>query len=401
MDYVPTPLPAYSIPGRYLRWAMVLALFGLLVWVLFTAFSAIIPFLLAFLLAVIFGPGVGRIERLLPWRSARPRLARITAILTLYVVVAGVLVGVGFLLVPTIADEVQQLIEDAPTILDDAEGRLQGVSDWFEEHVPKDVRDEVTTRVSDVGSLVGDWLLDAVAGVVGTVVGSTFTIVGYFAIPFFLFYLLKDRGRLRPWLLQLFPPSLQADAEVVLHSTERTVSQYLRAQLFLGVLIGLVIGIGLWIMGVQFPAALGLVAGITELIPFIGPFLGFLPAFVVVLATDPDKWWWIVLFYLAVQQLEGQILVPQIQGRAVLIHPAAVMALVVIGGALFGIAGMLVIVPVAAVIRNTFVYVYRRLNGELPAPGTLPPDLLDPPPEAPAPFPEATPPALPNTGAAL
>lgn len=396
MDHAPTPLPAYSIPARYLRWGMVLALFGLLVWVLLTAFSAIIPFLLAFLLAVIFAPGVGRIERLLPWRAAHPRPARITAILALYLAVAGVLVGVGFLLVPTIADEVQQLIDDAPAILDEAEKRLEGISDWYEEHVPQDVRNEINNRVSDVGSRIGDWLLGAVADVVGAVVGSTFTIVGYFAIPFFLFYLLKDRGRLRPWLLQLFPPSLQADVEVVLRNMERTFSQYLRMQLLLGVLIGLVTGIGLWILGVQFPAALGLVAGITELIPFIGPFLGFIPAFVVVLATDPEKWWWVILFYLAVQQLEGQILVPHIQGRAVVIHPAAVMVLVVIGGALFGIAGTLVIVPVAAVIRNTFVYVYRRLNGELPAPGPLPPGLLEPPPEAPP-----APPALPDTGAAL
>ncbi len=386
MANVHTPLPDYAIPPRYLRWVLVGAAVVFLVWFLLQAITAVIPFAIALLLALVLDPVVDHVMALLPrFRRLPAGARRVTAILLVYAAVIGALTGLGFWLVPVVGDEVQALIDDAPAIIDDAEVQLQGAIDWYEDHIPSDVRVEIEKNVGDIGGRVGDWLLGLVTSAVDRVVGGVFTIVGYFVIPFFLFYLLKDGKHLRPWAAGLFPPPLRADADLVLHRMARTFASYLRAQLALGLLIGVVTGVGLWIMEVRFPAALGLAAGFTELIPFVGPFLGAIPAMVVVLATDPEKWWWLVVFYLAVQQLEGQILVPVIHGRVVTLHPAAVMVLVVMGGAVFGIAGVLVVVPIAAALRDAFVYIYQRLNGDLPpplpasAPGPAPGPLVPPP----------------------
>ena len=369
------PFLSSPIPSRPVRWAMVLALAGFLIWVVLKAFTAILPFVLAFLLALIIAPAIDRVQPHLPWRERYPELNRSLAIVVVYAVVLAMLVAIGFAVVPTVADEVEVFIDEAADILDRAEEQVDGFIEWYRDHVPEDARAEIEKRVSDIGGRVGEFVLDRFANSVDFIVGGFFSIIGYLVIPFFLFYLLKDGRRLRLWFLRLFPQDLQADAALVLHGVQHTFAAYLRAQLLLGAVIALVTGIGLWTMDVRFPAALALVAGVTALIPFIGPFLGFIPAIVVVLATDPEKWWWIIVFYVVVQQLEGQILVPIVHGRAVTMHPAAVMALVVIGGAVFGFAGTFLIVPAAAAVRDAYSYVYRRLNNELPPPTISPPQL--------------------------
>jgi predicted PurR-regulated permease PerM len=124
---------------------------------------------------------------------------------------------------------------------------------------------------------------------------------------------------------------------------------------------------------VQQPLALGVVAGILELVPILGPWLTFVIAALVVLATDPDKILWVAGLCLAIQQLENSFLVPRIQGSAVQMNPAVIMVLLVVGGALWGFLGVIIIVPLAAIARDVFVYIYRRLSappgtpkGELP-----------------------------------
>src|SRR5215216_1545024 len=192
---------------------------------------------------------------------------------------------------------------------------------------------------------------------------NTFGIVfGYIIIPFWLFYVLKDRHRIGPTIKSWFPPGLREDVDHVIEIVQRVLGSYIRAQLTRGLFIGVATTIVLRLLGVQFWAILGIIAGVTELIPIIGPILGALPALVVVLATEPEKFWWVLLFYVAVQQLENAVLVPRIQGSAVDMHPAVIIVLLAVAQQLVGFGGLLVAVPLAAVARDIFKYVYRRLQ---------------------------------------
>jgi hypothetical protein len=119
-------------------------------------------------------------------------------------------------------------------------------------------------------------------------------------------------------------------------------------------------------MGVQLSLALAVWAGVTELIPILGPWLGAIPALLIVAGTEPDLLIPVALLYLIVQQLENNLLVPRIQGHAVDIHPAMVILLLVVGGAAFGFIGLVIIVPLAAILRELFWYVDRRLAGATP-----------------------------------
>jgi predicted PurR-regulated permease PerM len=107
------------------------------------------------------------------------------------------------------------------------------------------------------------------------------------------------------------------------------------------------------------------------MVPILGPWLSFIAAAIVVLATEPEKIWIIIPLFLGIQQLENTFLVPKIQGDAVNMNPAIIMILLVLGGALFGIIGVIVIVPFAAIARDVFIYVYNRLSEEAGAPGPI------------------------------
>jgi len=116
----------------------------------------------------------------------------------------------------------------------------------------------------------------------------------------------------------------------------------------------------MWAIGMTQPIVLGLIAGVLELVPILGPILTFIVIALVALATDPGKLLWVGLAFIVIQQLENNLLVPRVHGYVVDMNPAVVMVLVVTGGALGGLPGMVVMVPLAAVVRDAFRYLYRR-----------------------------------------
>ena len=113
---------------------------------------------------------------------------------------------------------------------------------------------------------------------------------------------------------------------------------------------------------VRFALVLGIIAGITELIPVIGPILGSVPAIIVALATSPEKTLLVILIAVGVQFLENNFLVPRIHSMAVHVHPAVIMVLLVIGSNLAGVWGMLIVVPLAAACRDIYIYLHERFG---------------------------------------
>ena len=147
---------------------------------------------------------------------------------------------------------------------------------------------------------------------------------------------------------------------------DQLLGRYIRAQLFLGVVVGVAVGALMALMGVDLSLGLGVWAGVTELVPIIGPWLGAIPGLVIVAATNPGLLPWVALAYFLVQQLENNFLVPRIQGQALDLHPAVVILLLVAGGAVWGFIGLVVAIPGAAIVRELFWYVDRRLRGQTP-----------------------------------
>ena len=330
--------------------------------VVWSARAALGPFLVGGVLAYAVAPLVERLARMFPFYRTRHELARTLSILTIYVVGFGLFTLALLLIVPSLISEATSLVEKAPTLVEQARDQFIEWNHLYEERVPPDVR----TRVDEYLRRFGEQLGGIAGAAFNTTIGFTSTffsvVLGYLVVPFWLFYVLKDRNKIEPAIEAWFPQHIHEDVNQGLDIIRKVLGSYIRAQLTLGLFIGVITTFGLFLLGVEFYVILGIIAGITELIPIIGPILGAIPAIIVVLATDPQKVWLVILLYVMVQQVENTILVPRIQGNAVNMHPAVIIVLLVIAQQLLGLFGMLIAVPLAAVLRDEFVFVYKRLQ---------------------------------------
>ena len=338
-------------------------------WFFWTAGTALFPFALGSVLAYILLPLVNGLERVLPWPPA-PSARRPLAILLVYIAVFGT-AGAGLAyLAPALAREAAHFLELLPTYVEDAQASLEGWTSQYRTTIPETAQTWVDQQVESaaaglqaVGAAVA---LNAVQMVSATVS----TVLGLFIIPVWLFFVLKDQPKAMPAFYGIFPPETRATARDIVFIVDYVLGRYVRAQLLLGLFIGLVTLIGLTALGIPFAPVLAVIGGIGELIPIVGPILGAVPAVLVVLATDPSQTVVVILLYWGIQILENNLLVPRIQGSALQLPPAIIMILLVAAAEVVGIWGMIVIVPVAAILRDVFVYLYRRVGGHLDATAT-------------------------------
>lgn len=357
------PHPRRITPRGWLVLATVL-LVGTLI---FMARDALSPFMGGLVLAYLLTPGVRRVEMGLPFRETRPDLARVLAVVLVYLgAIALLTIALAFALPPLIG-QITRFFTELPVILEESQATLQGMLAELQAHVPPEVQKQIDEGVSRIGATIPEALqLGALTSF--SIVTKTFgVLLGMLSVPVWLFFILKDRERLHDFLYSLFPARLWPDISAILAIINRILTAYIRAQLLLGLVIGVAVALGLTIMGVPFALVLGLIAGITEMIPLIGPILGSVVGIVVTLATNPDKFWLVVGFYLVVQQVENNLLVPRVQGDALELHPAFIIMLLVAASEMAGLAGMLVAAPLAAVARDVYRYLYLRLGDVTPA----------------------------------
>lgn len=392
------------------RWALVLAAIYGVGWLLWQARAALTPFVFGAILAYLFLPLVNRFET---------RMPRWAAILTVYVLVLLFVFGFFSFLVPPLVDQVGQLIRalpDLPTIqgwVNMATAEYRQLLSSLPENMQAEVQSAVdgvitqgltTLRANFLTYLrgIGTLLLNSVLSVANTV---SF-LLGFFLIPFWLFYVLMDQRAGRDVVDRTLPARARADFWSVVTIIDHDFSGYLRGQLILGAVVGASAGLGLAVLnlfGLEVPYVLilAVIAGITELIPLVGPIIGSIPAIALGFAHSPTTGLAVLILYIAIQQLENNFLVPRIVGDSVGLHAAVLMVLLVVCAQVFGVIGAILSAPLGAVCRDVFQYLYGRLS-EPPNPaGFLPPRLRRehvpvPPEAAPGylpPAPAANPPA--------
>ena len=335
-------------PLRIVAWSIVMVAAAVVIaWAMYQVRAVLLLVYTSVLLAMGFGPIVRGLERqrLLPIGTRR--LPRWLAILTVYLAIIGGIVAVGFAVFPPLVHQARDLASDVPQMIDRGQQYLidKGLLDhkltWKEavQHAPG--------QVAGVGG-------DAVTTAVGAVVGLAGGIFGLVTILILTFYMLVETDQLFDGFIRLFPRDRRKQVSVIAHDIAGKVSAWLGGQLLLGAIIGTTATIGLWLIGVPFFFVLGLLAGVGELIPMIGPILSAIPAVLVALTVSPGTALAAALFFLAQQQLENHILVPKIMSKQVGVSAVTVIIALLVGGSLLGIVGALLAVPSAAAIQVIF-----------------------------------------------
>ncbi len=273
------------------------------------------------------------------------RIPQTGAILLVYAAILVVVVLMGGVIVTPLVAETRGFLASFPEFLAQLEESarvLQARYPWL-----PDLSALVARLPQELAGL--SRYFGTAAGVVFRFFGG---LVSTVTVLFMTFYMLLEAGQIKRAFLSLFPPTQAARVEGVLYRVGLKFGGWVRGQLFLGLIIGVVVGIGTWALGLPYPLLLGLIAGITELIPVIGPIIGAIPA--VLLALFQPPWWWflaVIAFYTGVQQLESNLVVPRVMRMAVGLSPLLTVIALLVGGKLLGIIGVLLSVPVAAALQ--------------------------------------------------
>jgi predicted PurR-regulated permease PerM len=268
--------------------------------------------------------------------------------------------GVMALLIPTAVTEAHGLIRALPAYYTDISANIEAWNGELSRQVPDSVRQSLSNALPEAADILAREAIGAAAILPRVVTGTLTLIIGLLIVPMFLYYLLKDQEALSQGVYGVLPVSVQYHLRHITAMTGDVVGAHMRSQLLLGLVVGTVMGVGLFFLGVPYPLLLGVVAGITELIPILGPWLGAVVGILVTLATAPDKVLWVLLLYLAVQQLESLLLVPRIEGQALRLHPMLIMLIVVVASQVAGIWGIIIGPPLVAVVRDLVRYFHRE-----------------------------------------
>ena len=370
------------------RVALVIATAIVIAVVLYLARGALTPFIIGLLLIYLLDPAVGWFTRL---RVGQRRLPRGLAVLIVYgITVLVVVIGLRLLLGPLIS-QLLDYVRDFPRLISSVEASLAQIQLWYATlDLPPEVRSAIDQALANAGSGASSIDFGALLPIARTVLGTATGFFAFLIIPIWAFYILRDRVRLTDAFADALPHEWRDEIWAVLSIVERVVGRWIRAQLLLGLVVGLATFVGLLLLGVlidprftQFAVLLAVIAGILELLPIIGPIISMIPTLLVALTTDDPVIASIavVALYLVVQQVEGAVLVPKIQGSAVQLHPSLIIFVLIIGGAIAGLLGAILAIPITAAGRDVYSYLFRRLSDTPPddTPRETPaaPDSLD------------------------
>ena len=359
------------IPSPFKISRLVWLILGALViaFLLYQLRGALLPFAVGGALAYVLDPFVTWLERRIPWMSSRPELKRVLLIALIFIIAAVVAIVALIVGITILIHEIQVFINALPQLIEAARATIQSLDAELTARLPEELVVFIHDIAQDLGKAVVGAATVFAARTYGVVSQTMSLLLGLAMVPLILFYILKDKGKIIEGMLNTLSPQPRQHTRNVLSILNGVFSAYIRGQLLLGLMVGVMVFLGLWVLGVPFAPVLGLVAGITELIPVIGPWLGAIPGLLVVLATAPEKFIWVALLYLGVQLLENSLLVPRIQGESLNLHPVMVLAALIVGSEVAGLWGIILGPPLAAASREVLLYflrVWRSEDGDGP-----------------------------------
>ncbi|MFH1775269.1 MAG: AI-2E family transporter [Chloroflexota bacterium] len=363
---------AGSIFRRYRR--LLFFVVGVIVFfvLLYVLRSVVFPFVIAWLLAFLLLPVIRWAEAKLPRRGEWRGTKRVSLIILIYLVALGLAGLFSYYIVISVAKAIVVIVENAPQYFAAAVVRVQQWAADFRAIIPMEIQREVDSLMLNAGATMGNAIRTAFMRGLSFIPSTVGTFFGLAALPIFLFFILKDWERLASGFYTALPAWVAEHTRNIISIIDVVLLRYVRAQLILGFVVFYLSFVGLVTLRIDYALALAAFAGVTELIPVLGPWISGVVAVVITLALAPEKAIWVALLFVAVQLLENGLFVPRIQGSYFRIHPAVVIILLVLGVYIAGIWGMILAVPLTATVIEIYKYVRNRARAEGAEPAPQP-----------------------------
>ncbi|HUG15087.1 MAG TPA: AI-2E family transporter [Thermomicrobiales bacterium] len=328
------PAPAVRVVPDKNEWWKLLALASLALVLALTLMQFV--WMIARPLAILFGaiviaeammPAVDRLAKFMP---------RVLATLAMYAALIAVFVGIGLLVFPPLVTQAQEVVDRMPELIEDGRDVLNRWDPGGEGRV-----EEFITSQAQGGA-------GALASLPLTVVSS---VVEVFLVFVMSIYWVIAAPNMRRFLLSLFPEHRRSHAEDVLGEMGSAIGRYVRGTAFNALVVGSIVYVGLLIIGVPYPLVLALLAALGEFVPIAGPIIAGAPAVLLALLESPAHALIVLVFYVVLQQIESNILLPVVMSSQAHVPPLLVLFAIFVGGSIGGILGALIAIPLSGALR--------------------------------------------------
>jgi predicted PurR-regulated permease PerM len=305
------------------------------------------PLLLAVVVAYLLCPIVDYLEK--------QKLSRSAGIAIIYLFFTALLLLLCLNGVPSLMEELQELVFVLPEYTEKFTALANRVENYFQRYnLPEGIRSTFDENIEQLQSaLIIN--LEKLSQILMVFFRQAFAIL---LVPLFAFYFLRDNALIKKWLFRILPLPSRSLAENAIDEIDRTLGAYLRGIFIISLSVGVMMYLGLLLIGVQFAIFFGVIFALTDFIPYFGPLIGAVPLLLVALLSSPGLFWKALVLIVIVQQIENQLITPQVLGRSLHFHPLAVIIALLLGGIYLGFLGLVIAVPLAAIIRIIFRYFY-------------------------------------------
>jgi predicted PurR-regulated permease PerM len=336
------------------RWFW-LTVFAIIAFLLYLLSPILLPFISAALLAYLGDPIVDRLEK--------TKLSRTMSVVVVFMLIFALLGPLLIFLIPLLKEQLGHLILQLPDYIDALVTNLQPVLQ---------TKLGMSLPTLDIGQLketfTKEWTNTGgfLKGLIRTVSHSGLVVAGWLAniilIPVITFYLLRDWDHLVAYIDDLLPRSIEAKVKQLAQESDEVLGAFLRGQMLVMLALGVIYSVGLSFIGLEFSLLIGLFAGLLSFIPYMGLIVGVLIAGIAILFQmhDVTDLLWVFLVFGIAQAIEGMFLTPVLVGDKIGLHPVAVIFAVLAGGQLFGFFGILLALPVFAVLAVLLRHAHKK-----------------------------------------
>lgn len=328
-------------------------------WVFFNAILP--PLLLALVQYYLMNPLVDLLER-------KFKIPRVLTIAVLFILVILLLICIITTLIPVVQNQVNALVQNWPSIWNNA---VKTVEHTLHDPRLNSVRDSIQRNISNMqhtlfrsGEETVNGALRNISSAVSIVTMIFMTVV---TAPFILFFMLKDGHHLRPYLVKFAPEKWQTSLSQLLYQINFAIASYIRGQITVAFWVGVMFTVGYSVVGLPYGAALAILAGFMNLIPYFGTFIAFIPVLVIATMTSMSMLVKVLIVFVIEQTIESRVISPLVMGNKLKMNPVTTMLILIGASSVAGLWGVIFGIPIYAVVKIIVsrVYEYYRRESEV------------------------------------
>ena len=336
-----------------------LAIFCILLYLLR---EPLLPFFIGIIIAYLLLPLVDLIDQHIPLKGKGSELRRIIIVIIVFLILLAFIFAIVYMVFSSIIYSFGTLLINAPTLISNG---LKTVGDWIESVIsplPLEQQKQAHDVVNNIGAAIGKWLQTTFMSGLGFIPSTLTFVVGFMTLPFFLILFMANIHVITKGFYSLFSKECVYHVRNFMIILDSIFGRYIRAQILLSIIMGFLVYLSLFCLGVELAPSLALIAAVFQLVPAIGGALAAIIGIFITIAIAPTQVLWVSIAYIVINLGIGTVLIARFQGKSVNIDGSIVMILIIVGGYLAGVVGMILITPVVAIVFALYKYVLQEMR---------------------------------------